>query len=196
MKPVIEKHERLLDDFFKVDLFEVRLPRRDGTLSRPRKQLVLDRGDAVAVLLFRPESQTAVLIRQFRFPASQKTEGWLLEVVAGMIDAGETPEEAARRETLEESGYEVRQLEFISDFFPTPGGSNERIFLYYAEVDSAMKTAAGGGMACEGEDIEIVEMRLGELHENLARGAFRDAKTLIAVQWLLAKRAASGGTGA
>ena len=189
MKPVIEKHERLLDDFFKVDRFFVRLPKLDGTLSGPRKQLVLDRGDAVAVLLFRPETQTIILIKQFRFPASQKVDGWLLEVVAGMVDDGENPEEAAKRETLEESGYDVRELELIAEFFPTPGGSNERIYLYYAEVSAGMRTADGGGLVSEGEDIEIVEVGLDQAASMMQQGRLQDAKTLIAIQWCLLRKA-------
>ena len=189
MKPVIEDQQRLLDGFFNVDQFEVRLPKLDGSLSQTRKQLVLDRGDAVAVLLFRPDTQKVVLIRQFRFPASQKVDGWLLEVVAGMIDEGESPEEAAKRETMEESGYHVQSLEHISDFFPTPGGSNERIFLYYAEVTPSMRKADGGGLASEGEDIEVLEFTIEDVKTKLSRGEFNDAKTLIAVQWLMARRA-------
>lgn len=190
MKPLVEKRERLVDGFFKVDLYHVRLPALDGTLTPVRKQLVLDRGDAVGVLLYCPATAKVIFVRQFRFPASQKVDGWLLEVVAGMMDEGETPEDAARRETLEESGYEVRELVRIAGFFPTPGGSNERIFLFYAEVEPGMRTAAGGGLATEGEDLEIVEMTVDEVREGLREGAFADAKTLIAIQWLLAKSAA------
>jgi ADP-ribose pyrophosphatase len=180
----IHHRRRLLDDFFQVDELTLSHELSDGSMSRPLRRLVLERGDAVAVLLFRPASPGVVLVRQFRAPI----EGWMLEVVAGIPDPGEEPAAAARREVLEETGYQVEELEPIAAFYPTPGGSSERIHLYFAQVDEARRLAPGGGRAEEDEDIEVVELGLEEAWGLLDEGRIDDAKTLIALTWLRARQ--------
>jgi ADP-ribose pyrophosphatase len=105
-----------------------------------------------------------------------------------MVDAHEQPEEAVKREIHEEIGYQVSELTPIANFYVSPGGSSERIYLYYAEVRNADHVSAGGGLASEHEDIELVEVSFDELWDALNRGEIRDAKTLIAVQWLRQRR--------
>jgi ADP-ribose pyrophosphatase len=101
-----------------------------------------------------------------------------------MLEEGEDPEEAIRREILEEVGYHVAQLCPISTFFVSPGGSSERIFLYYAEVDNTAPVELGGGLAHESEDIQAVEFSLPELWGALDAGRIVDAKTMIGLMWL------------
>ncbi|MCC7262493.1 MAG: NUDIX domain-containing protein [Candidatus Latescibacteria bacterium] len=185
MKKVeVQGRRRLLDGFFQVDELTLSHELLDGRMSRPLRRLILERGDAVAVLLFRPADQQVVLVRQFRAPASQRGEGWLLEVVAGIPDPGEELAAAARREVLEETGYQVEELEHISTFYTTPGGSSERIALYYSQVDETQRVAPGGGCVEEDEDIEVVALGLAELWGLLEGGQIADAKTLIALMWL------------
>lgn len=187
-KVEVHGRRRLLDGFFQVDEVTLSHQLLDGSMSRPLRRLVLERGDAVAALLFRPADQQVVLVRQFRTPASQRGEGWLLEVVAGIPDPREESAVAARREILEETGYQVEELEHIATFYTTPGGSSERIVLYCAQVSEAQRLAPGGGRTEEDEHIEVVELRLEEVWGLLDEGQIEDAKTLIALMWLRAKQ--------
>ena len=130
----VEVHGRqtLLDRFFRVEEVDLSHERSDGSMSRPLTRLNVDRGDGAAVVLHDPERGVVVLVRQFRFSTWEKGPGWLHELVAGTVPEGQRPEDVARSECLEEAGYEVDRLEPIGAFYLTPGGSSERIFLYYA----------------------------------------------------------------
>jgi ADP-ribose pyrophosphatase len=131
-----------------------------------------------------------VLVEQFKAPAlvarrrddPTTTDGWLVETLAGMIDTGEAPEAAAIRETLEETGYRIREPELIGRFFVSPGGTSERVFLYFAEVGDADRVGVGGGI--DDEDIQVLEIGLEELFERLARGLIEDTKLAIGAYWL------------
>jgi ADP-ribose pyrophosphatase len=105
-----------------------------------------------------------------------------------MIDAGESPEAALRRELEEELGFVNPRLEPIATFFVSPGGSSERIWLYYAEVSDADRVSDGGGLAQEHEEIRVVHLAEVEVKRRLAAGDFEDAKTIIGLQWLFARQ--------
>src|SRR5437867_13108850 len=105
-KVEVISRRRLLDDFFKVDEARLRFERYDGTMSEVVRRLNFERGDSVAALLVDPRAQTVYLTEQFKYPAYEKAGGWLIDVVAGMFGPDESPEEAVRREILEESGFE------------------------------------------------------------------------------------------
>ena len=104
--------------------------------------------------------------------------------MAGIIDKNESPDSAARREVAEETGYKVAKLQHISTFYVSPGGSSERIILYYAEVDDSSKIEAGGGVASEQEDIITVELSVMEALEQIQSGEIADAKTILGILWL------------
>jgi nudix-type nucleoside diphosphatase (YffH/AdpP family) len=189
-KAVIERQRRLLDDFFKVDELFVVHEQIDGNPGGAQRWLVFERGDAAAVLVFNADRGAVVLVEQFRAPAligrrrddPRTTDGWIIETVAGMIDAGETPEAAAIRETREETGYQPQRVELIGKFFASPGGSSERFYLYFAQVSDADRTGRGGGV--DGEDIKIVHLPTEELFDRLAQGLIDDVKLCLAAYWL------------
>jgi ADP-ribose pyrophosphatase len=104
-----------------------------------------------------------------------------------MQEHGEPAEEALRREIVEELGYEVSHVEHIATFYVSPGGSSERIVLFYAEVTAAGKIGPGGGLIEENEDIVTVSYSPAELAELVAKGQIQDAKTLIGVLWFQAR---------
>jgi nudix-type nucleoside diphosphatase (YffH/AdpP family) len=178
---VVERRERVYDGFFKVDEAHLRYERFDGEMSESVSRLAVERGDSVAVLLHRPESDQIVLVKQFKYPTYDKGPGWIVETLAGMIDDGEHPADAARREVLEEAGYALSDLVHLSTFYLSPGGSTERVFLYLAEVADRDKVARGGGRAIEGEDIVSVEMSLADALTQVRTGAIVDAKTIVAI---------------
>jgi len=186
----MRSHERLFDDFFKIDEVIVAHRRQDGAMSAYERHLVFERGDAVAVLLFNAEARTVVMVEQFRVPAligrrrydPATTNGWIVEAVAGAIDEGESAQHAVVRETLEETGYQIESPTLIGRFFASPGGSSERIFLYFARVSDGRRLGEGGGLA--GEDISVLQVGVDELFERLAKGLIEDCKLAIAAYWL------------
>ncbi len=183
-KVVVERRALILDDYFKVEEARVSYQKFDGTMSAPVRRLDLVRGDAVAAVVFNRARGRVILVNQFRYATLARGEGWLTEIVAGLIDAGETAEEAVRREILEETGYEVGTLERISCFYPTPGITSERIVLFYAETRGDAPVSSGGGVADEHEDIQVLELPLSEAYEMVERGEIADAKTIIGLMWL------------
>jgi ADP-ribose pyrophosphatase len=186
----IKGKRRLLDDFFNVEEAHLSFEKFDGTMSPVVRRLNFERGDSVAALLHLIGRDTAVLVNQFKYPSYEKGSGWITEVVAGMIDKGETPEDAIRREIHEETGYRADRVEHISTFYVSPGGSSERIMLYYAAVSGAEPTDKCGGLASESEDIKLIELPIADAFDLVRRGEIVDAKTIIALMWLEARHGA------
>jgi ADP-ribose pyrophosphatase len=177
---------RVFDGFFKIDEVRLSHQRYDGTMSSERTFLVFERGDAVACLLFDREKWEVILVEQLKVPTIDKSpsRGYFLETMAGMIRPGETPAQTVVRETLEETGYRIKDPEHIATFFSSPGGSSERIFLYYAVVTDADRVTTGGGNVQEGEDILTVRMPAEALFERLRRAELEDPKLVIAAYHL------------
>jgi ADP-ribose pyrophosphatase len=200
-KPPLVEVLELVEDYRYRQLFRVmraRLQYRrfDGTLSDPVTRLNFERGKAVGILLYDPDQHTVLLVRQFRYPvfaslAHEEQNGadvrqaWLLEIVAGVQEEGLDAEAVARKELLEEAGYELRsEPHFIATFYPSPGGSSESITLFWADVSSGERSGPGGGVASEGENTELVALSVAHALEMISRGEIRDAKTIIALQHL------------
>jgi ADP-ribose pyrophosphatase len=187
----IRGQHRLLNDFFKIDEVTVAHQRYDGTMSADERRLVFERGDAIAVLLFDKQTRSVVTVEQFRLPAliarrrenPATSDGWITELVAGMIDEGESPTQAVVRETFEETGYRIENPKPIGTFFSSPGGSSERFFLYCALVSAARREGRGSGLAGE-EDIKVFPIAVEDLFDQLAAGTIEDPKLAIAGYWL------------
>jgi nudix-type nucleoside diphosphatase (YffH/AdpP family) len=186
MKKVsIEQKRYLLNDFFKVEEAYLRFEQFNGEMSQKIRRLSLERGDSVAIFVFNLTTEKIILINQFRYPTYQNGQGWIIETIAGMVDRGEAPEQTARREVQEETGLNINAFEHIATFYPSPGGSSERIFLYYSEVSGdRAKYKVTGGLLREGEDIKVVELSLAEALAKIRSGEIMDAKTIIGIYWL------------
>ncbi len=181
MRYVIEDERPLHRGFFRLDALTVRHDRFDGGEQTIEREL-LERGDAVAVLLFDPACDEVLLIEQFRIgPAARKDDPWLVEVVAGMIDEGETPREAAMRESIEEAGHAPRELIHLARYYSTPGGSSERIDLFLGLVDKTAPDGAGGGMDGEQEDIRRFWLPREEAMRWLREGRINSGAPMLAL---------------
>jgi ADP-ribose pyrophosphatase len=125
------------------------------------------------------------MVTQFRYPTFQNGHGWTIEIIAGMVDPGETPEQTLRRELEEEIGLNIETFGQINTFYPSPGGSSEKIYLYYAEVSGEQaKYKQTGGLLSHGEDVKAIELSLDDALTKIRSGEIVDAKTIIGVYWL------------
>jgi ADP-ribose pyrophosphatase len=181
---ILQRREVFQRFIFRIEEVTLEYERFDGSMSGTLTRLILNRGDSVAILLHDTHNQSLLLCEQFRAPAFEAGPGWLVELPAGILEAGEKPEECARRETLEETGYTVHSLEPIASVYLSPGGSSERVHIFHAEVSLADRTAGGGGLASEQEDIRLINLPSDEAFAKARQGQILDAKTLIALQWL------------
>lgn len=153
---------------------------RDGETTFDR--YCVQRQDAAVVLLYNPDTDSVILTKQFRYPVAQHQSEDILECVAGKIDEGETPAQAAIRETEEETGYHVAEekLQLFTTCFVSPGYSTERFHLFVAEVTAADKRSKGGGQEQENEKIELVELEREVFLEQIRNGEMKDGKTCLA----------------
>ncbi len=182
----ILERERLYDGFLAVDRFSLKHRLFAGGLSEAISRELMVRKDAVAVLMHDPVRDAVVLIEQFRVGALEDSQTpWMLELVAGLMDTNETPEQIARRESMEEAGCELLSLKLIHEFYLSPGACNEKLYLFYAEVDAR---GLGGlhGLASENEDIKVHVLSCETAFELLKTGQMNNAIGIIALQWLQA----------
>jgi nudix-type nucleoside diphosphatase (YffH/AdpP family) len=143
---------------------------------------VFDRGHAAALLPYNPSSRTVVLVRQFRLPAYLSGhDDLLVEAAAGMLD-DETPEKRIRAEAEEETGYRLHHVHKVFEAFMSPGAVTEKLHFFVAEYDPSMRIGDGGGIAGEGEDIEVLELSIDEALAMIADGRIADAKTIMLLQ--------------
>jgi nudix-type nucleoside diphosphatase (YffH/AdpP family) len=190
MKFLVEDIVHAYQGFLKIIQAKVTFDSFENGKSIVAPREMMDRGDSVAVLLLEKDTECFLLTRQFRFPTAikdQKAEipnaGWLDEIPAGKVEEDENPLDCARREVMEELGYQCKSLEEISRFYVSPGGTSERIWLFYAEVESSDKIEAGGGLDSEYENIQLVRYPSNDILTQIATREIRDAKTIIAMQW-------------
>jgi ADP-ribose pyrophosphatase len=178
----VDQHELLYQGFYKMDLLTITHQRFNGSELTIKREL-MDRHDAVCVLLVDFTQREVVFIEQFRVGALREANPWLLELVAGLIDKDEQPEEVARREALEEAGVSIARMEPITRYLPSPGGTSERIHLYVGEVD-ATKAHGIHGLDEEGEDIRVLTTPFETAYQWVKEGKVNNAASIIALQWL------------
>lgn len=185
----ITEKETVFQGYFRVDRYRLHYRTYAGGWSEEVVREVFERGHAAAVLLYDPDRDAVALIEQFRVGAYAAgfDNPWLLEIVAGIIDEGESPDEVACREAQEEAGITISELLPIVRMLTTPGGSSESIMLYCARVDVR---EMGGiyGLSGEHEDIKVVVRSFSEVEKALLEGAIQNATALVALQWLVLNR--------
>ena len=184
---VLDK-QTVYQGFFRLEQYTIKHTLFNGGWSQPITRELFRRGNCVAVLLYDPDRDEVVLIEQFRVGAvHQPQRAWLIEIVAGAIEDGETAEDVAYREAIEEAGCEIKELLEIQQFYTTPGGCSERITLFCGRVDS---TAVGGvhGLVEEDEDIRVSAVKFADVFQMLEDGLIESGIPIIAIQWLYIHR--------
>jgi nudix-type nucleoside diphosphatase (YffH/AdpP family) len=172
----------LSDNWYVLKKADFSWRRSDGTWDRMTRE-VYDRGNAAVILLYDPATRRVVLTRQFRMPAF--VNGYrqmLIEAAAGLLD-GEAPEQRIREEAEEETGYRIAKVEKIFQSFMSPGSVTEILHFFVGAYSAADKAGAGGGLAAEGEDIDVLELPFDEAYAMIAGGGIVDAKTIMLLQW-------------
>lgn len=157
--------------------------RTDGSWSTQERE-TYDRGNGATVLLYDAERATVLLTRQFRYPVyvNGHPDGLLLETAAGLLD-DDDPETAIRREAAEETGYDIGEVRHVFDVYMSPGSVTERLHFFAAPYTADRRTSEGGGLADDGEDIEVVELPFAKALAMIGSGEIADAKTIMLLQW-------------
>jgi ADP-ribose pyrophosphatase len=185
-------NETLYRGFFSLQRYRLRFEFFDGSWSAPIEREIFERGHAVAVLPYDARREEVVLIEQFRPGALDAPTGpWLSEIVAGMIESGESAEDVARRESVEESGLELADLYPLTRYWVSPGGTTESIYLFLARVDTgAIERDADGlvegrfGLDHEHEDIRVRVVPVEQALADVEAGRIIAAAPIIALLWL------------
>jgi len=174
--------------YFRIDRYTLRHQLFAGGMSEPLIREVFERGHAAAMLPYDPERDTVVLVEQFRIGAyAAGRDPWLIEIVAGIVEDGETPHDVALRELGEEAGLTAELVEPIGEVMLSPGGTSETMSLFCARADAS---GAEGiyGLADEHEDIRVTTMVFADALAAVERGDIVSAPAIIALQWLALHR--------
>lgn len=187
---ILEK-QTVYQGYFRLDRYRLRHRLFAGGWGAPMQREIFERGHAVAAVLYDPAQDRMVLIEQFRpgaFVASGEPHlagsfsPWLIEIVAGIIDDGETPDAVVRRESVEEAGCPIRHLEPIGTILTTPGGSSETVMLYLGLVDAPSESGVFG-LDEEHEDIRVLLASPDEVWRWMDSGRVVNGPALVGLQW-------------
>jgi ADP-ribose pyrophosphatase len=184
---ILEK-KAVYQGYFRIDRYTLRHGLFAGGMSGKVTREVFERGHAVGLLPYDPVRDAVVLIEQFRIGAyAAGMEPWLVEIVAGIIENGEAPEDVARRETLEEAGLTISELIPVCRYLVSPGGTSESVRVFVGRIDS---TGAGGihGLNSEDEDIRVTAMPWSDARRLLDDGKITNVLTMVALQWFALHR--------
>ncbi len=177
------------DGFFKLERYRLRHSLFNGGMSEVISRELFERGHAVAVLPYDPQRDEVVLLEQFRIGALGRAKGpWLTEIVAGIIEPGESVREVAEREAMEEAGCRLLELIPILDYYVSPGGTSETIQLYCGRVDASAVSEGIYGLQHEQEDIRVIKVSFDQAIAWLKSGRIDSAAPIIALQWLMMNR--------
>ncbi|WP_172278599.1 GDP-mannose pyrophosphatase NudK [Chryseobacterium sp. LAM-KRS1] len=186
-KVKIIKTEILSDNWYTLKKVTYEKTKNDGSVEIQSRE-AYDRGNGATILLYNKNTNTVILTKQFRLPTfiNGNSTGMLIEACAGLLD-DDNPEDCIRRETEEETGYQISRVEKVFESYMSPGSVTEILHFFIAEYSKEMKIADGGGLEEEGEDIEVLELSFGEVLQMIDNGEIKDAKTIMLLQYLRVK---------
>lgn len=179
----IVSKETLFRGFFKMVKYTFRHKLFEGGWSKPIEREMFERGHAAALLPYDPIRDEVVIVEQIRVGALEHENPWQYEIVAGIIDTDESPEQVARREAVEEAGVEVTHVLPITSYYPSSGGCSEKLDVMVGCVDATMAKGVHG-LDYEGEDIRVQVMSREQAYQLVQQGVFENGATIIALQWL------------
>ena len=183
-KVKILKDEVLSDNWYILRKVTFDLLKNSGAWETQIRE-AYDRGNGAAILLYNLDKGTIILTRQFRLPTyvNGNADGMMIEACAGILDE-ENAEACIKRETEEETGYQIDQVEKVLEAYMSPGSVTEILYLFIAAYTSDMKIHDGGGLDEEQEDIEVLELPFTEAYQMIKAGTIRDGKTIMLLQYL------------
>ncbi|WJD48952.1 NUDIX domain-containing protein, partial [Enterobacter sp. PGRG2] len=177
------REELLSDNWYTLKKYTFELQRRDGSWQAQSRE-AYDRGNGAAILLYNKAKGTVVLTRQFRLPVYiNGHDGLLIEAAAGLLDDA-SPEARIIAEAEEETGFKVAAIEKVFEAYMSPGSVTEKLYFFIAEYSDADRSGAGGGLAEEGEDIQVLEWPFEKALAAIRSGEIQDAKTIMLIQHL------------
>lgn len=185
--PKILKTEILSDNWYTLRKITFQYKKKNGEVITQTRE-AYDRGNGATILLYNQEKKSVILTRQFRLPTytNGNETGMMIEACAGLLDQ-ENPEDCIRRETEEETGYQVNNIEKVFEAYMSPGSVTEILYFFIAAYSKEMKVSEGGGADHEEENIEVLEMSFDKAFEMVFTGEIKDAKTIILLQYLKLK---------
>ncbi len=177
------EREILSDNWYTLNKYSFQYKRPDGTWEAQQRE-AYDRGNGAAILLYNTSKQTVVLTKQFRMPTyvNGNEDGMMIEVCAGLLD-GDHPEDCIRKETEEETGYQISNVKKVMQTYMSPGSVTEILYLFVGAYDESMRVGEGGGADSETENIEVMELPFKKALELVSTGEIKDAKTILLLQY-------------
>ncbi len=178
------------DGFFQMKAFEMRRRSFDGTMSQPMQRAGFVAYDAALVLPYDPVNDLVMLVEQMRFGPMLRGDKhpWVFEPAAGLVDAAEDPAETAKREAMEETGLDIKEVEFMTRVYPSPGYSSEFFHCYLATADLAGWTSGVSGLSSESEDIKSHVITLDDALALCDSGEINAAPLVMMLHWVLRHR--------
>ena len=179
----IQKTELLSDNWYILNKVTFDYQKKDNSWITQKRE-VYDRGNGAAILLYNTIKKTVILTRQFRLPTylNGNETGMMIEVCAGLLDE-DNPEQCIIRETEEETGYRLTEVNKVMETYMSPGAVTEILHLFVGAYDESMKVSDGGGVAHEEENIDVLEMSYDEAYAMIESGQITDAKTIMLLQY-------------
>ncbi|MBM1107674.1 GDP-mannose pyrophosphatase NudK [Aurantibacter crassamenti] len=177
------KKKLLSDNWYTLNKFSFEYQKDDGSWEEQHRE-AYDRGNGAAILLYNKKKGTVILTRQFRMPTyvNGNEDGMMIEVCAGLLD-GDKPEDCIRKETEEETGYKIDNVEKVIETYMSPGSVTEILYLFIGAYEDQMKIGEGGGAEDETENIEVLEYPIEKALQMIVTGEIKDAKTILLLQY-------------
>lgn len=176
--------ELLSDNWYTLRKITYEYLKKDGS-KQVQSREAYDRGNGAVILLYNKELRKVILTRQFRLPTflNGNASGMLIEACAGLLDT-DNPEDCIKRETEEETGYQITEVKKVFEAYMSPGSVTEILYFFVAEYNQSMKVNEGGGLEHEEENIEVLELDIEEAIKMMETGEIKDAKTIMLLQYL------------